>query len=114
MENLDALAKSANEHTQNGEYYNQVSEIIKNLIGIYTVNTSVVVIGTVTNIGNLNQRLYTSRGNQAYGKIYKISELSKVTLLDLFCVWLKKATLPNKLFITGKSQEYHHRFLSEK
>lgn len=79
MENLDALAKCVNEHTQNGEYYNQVSEIIKNLIGMYSVNTKVVVVGTVTSISNLNQRLYTSRGNQVYGKIFKISELSKVT-----------------------------------
>lgn len=78
MENLDALAKCVNEHTQNGEYYNQVSEIIKNLVGMYTANAKVVVIGTVTSISNLNQRLYTSRGNQVYGKIYKISELSKV------------------------------------
>lgn len=89
MENLDALAKCVNEHTQNGEYYNQVSEIIKNLIGMYSVNTKVVVIGTVTSISNLNQRLYTSRGNQAYGKIFKISELSKVTYRDLFSVLLE-------------------------
>lgn len=38
MENLDILAKNTNEHTQNGDYYNQVSEIIKHLIEIYTVN----------------------------------------------------------------------------
>lgn len=95
MENLDALAKSANEHTQNGEYYNQVSEIIKNLIGIYTLNTKVVVIGTVSNISNLNQRLYTSRGNQAYGKIFKISELSKVIkLINLVSSLLKSYNRP--------------------
>lgn len=78
MENLDTLAKSTNDHTQNGDYYNQVSEIIKHLIETYTENSGILVIGTVMNISNLNQRLHTSRGNQSYGKLFKISELTKV------------------------------------
>lgn len=103
MDNLDALTKSANEHTQNGDYFNQVSEIIKNLIGIYTVNASVVVIGTVTNISNLNQRLYTSRGNQTFGKIHKISELSKVTCN--FVRFSKKICLLNYLIVNFRKIE---------
>lgn len=78
LENLDALAKNPNEHSQNGDYYNQVSEIIKHLITTYTENTSVSIIATVANINQLNSRLYTSRGNHLFGEIYKISDMSKV------------------------------------
>lgn len=42
------------------------------------------MIGTITNIASLNQRMYTARGNQAYGRIFRISELSKVSgLIDI-------------------------------
>lgn len=75
LENLDVLAKSTTEHTQNADYFNQVSEIIRQLIRIYTENTNIFVIATVTSICNLNQRLFTSRGN---GKVFKISDLTKV------------------------------------
>lgn len=44
MEDLDALAKCTNEHTQNADYYNQISEIIKHMIEIYTVHTETIEI----------------------------------------------------------------------
>lgn len=78
LENLDTLAKSVSDHSQNGEYYNQISDIIKYMISMYTENCAISVIATVTNINNLNQRLYTSRGNHIFGKMYKIPDLTKV------------------------------------
>lgn len=84
LENVDVLARNTNEHSQNGDYYNQVSEIIKHLIGIYTEHSTITVVGTVTNISQLNQRIYTSRGNHAFGKIFKIYDLTNVNLLPLY------------------------------
>lgn len=46
------------------------------------VNAKISVIATVTSVTNLNQRLYCSRGNQAFGKFFKISELTKVKSLS--------------------------------
>ncbi|XP_031632309.1 peroxisome biogenesis factor 1 [Contarinia nasturtii] len=78
LDNLDSLVKSVtSDHSQNSDYYNQVSDIVKYMIATYTENCSIFVIATVTNINNLNQRLYTSRGNHLFGKMYKIPELTK-------------------------------------
>lgn len=84
LENLDTLAKTTNEHSQNADYYNQVSDIIKNLIGMYTSKQAISVIATVTSINNLNHRIYTSRGNHAFEKMFKISDLLKVSFLYFY------------------------------
>lgn len=48
------------------------------MITMYTESCAITVIATVTNINNLNQRLYTSRGNHIFGKMFKIPDLTKV------------------------------------
>lgn len=89
LENLDSLAKSVTDHSQNGDYYNQVSDMIKCLIETYTENCPISIIATVTNIKNMNQRLYTTRGNHIFGKIYKIPNLTKVIRMLILVMELK-------------------------
>lgn len=77
LDNLDAMAKIASDHSQNSDYYNQISDTIKYMISTFTSNNAVSVIATVTNLSNLNKRIYTSRGNHIFEKIYKILDLTK-------------------------------------
>lgn len=92
LENLDALAKSVTDHSQNGDYYNQVSDIIKCLIETYTENCPISIIATVTNTKNMNQRLYTTRGNHIFGKTHKIPNLTKVVKMLILVMELKSDT----------------------
>lgn len=82
LENLDSIAKAMTDHSQNAaEYYNNVSDLIRNLIDAYTKHCAISVIATVSNINHLNRRLYTSRGNHIFETIYKIPDLSKVVFI---------------------------------
>lgn len=78
LDNLDMLAKKVVEHAHDGEYYNRVSDVIQQLITTYTANNGITVIATIGNKNNLNQRLYTSRGNHLFQKVYKVPDLQKV------------------------------------
>lgn len=79
LDNLDTLAHSAMEHTQDNEYYNRVADIMQHMIMDYANRNPITVIATITNKNNLNKRLYTSRGRHLFQKLYKIPELEKVS-----------------------------------
>lgn len=83
LDNLDALAKNVVEHTHDGDYYNRVSDVIQQLIKCYTQTNAITVIATIASKSNLNQRLYTCRGNHIFQKMYKVPDLSKVFLMSL-------------------------------
>lgn len=77
FDNLDALAKTAAEHTHDGDYFNRVSDVIQQLITSYTRNNAITVIATITSKNSLNQRLYTSRGKHFFQHTYKVPDLNK-------------------------------------
>lgn len=78
LDNLDTLAKTVVEHSHDGDYYNRVSDVIQHLILSYTSQNGISVIATIGSKSNLNQRLYTSRGNHLFQKVYKVPDLQKV------------------------------------
>lgn len=43
----------------------------------YTVANPIVVIATVSNKGNLNKRIYSSRGRHLFQTIYKLADLAQ-------------------------------------
>lgn len=79
LDNLDALAHSSMEHTQDNEYYNRVADIMQHMLMDYANRTPITIIATITSKNSLNKRLYTSRGRHLFQKLYKISELEKVS-----------------------------------
>lgn len=87
LDNLDTLAKKVVEHAHDGEYYNRVSDVIQHLIGTYTASNAVTIIATISSKNNLNQRLYTSRGQHLFQKLYKVPELQKVYIKIRFFLW---------------------------
>lgn len=78
LDNLDTLAKFVSDHSQNSEYYNQVSEAITYMISNFISENTVSVIATITSLNNLNNRIYSPRGNHIFGRVYKILDLTKV------------------------------------
>lgn len=77
LDNLDILAKSTMDNGQEGDYFNRVSDIIACLIHEFTKNSALVVLATVSNISNLNKRIYTSRGRHEFQTVYTIPPLQK-------------------------------------
>lgn len=65
------------EHTHDGDYYNRVSDVIQQLITSYTRNNAITIIATISSKTNVNQRLYTSRGNHLFQHTYKVPDLNK-------------------------------------
>lgn len=77
LDNLDILAKHTLDNGQEGDYYNRVSENISSLIHEFTKDNSIVVLATVSNISNLNKRIYTARGRHEFQKVVTIPQLEK-------------------------------------
>lgn len=77
LDNLDMLTVTVNEQTQEGDYFNRISDVIHNLILEYTRNSSISIIATVSNIANLNKRVYTSRGRHLFQQILQLPEFEK-------------------------------------
>lgn len=81
FENLDSLVKATSDQVQSGEYYGHVSDMIRHFISMYTNQFCISVIATVSDMNTLNHRLYNVRGNILFGKIYRISSLSRVIIM---------------------------------
>lgn len=94
FENLDSLVKATSDQVQSGEYYGHVSDMLRHFISMYTNQFCISVIATVSDLNNLNHRLYNVRGNILFGKIYRISSLSRVKIrverFRFFCELTKR------------------------
>lgn len=80
LHNLDILAQKVVEQSQDSDYYNRVSDVITQLITEFTENHAIAVIVTVFNKNNLNDRIYTPRGEHIFQTIYTIPNLETVQL----------------------------------
>lgn len=79
LDNLDSLAQKVVEQTQDAEYYNTVSDIIAQFIMEYSRDRAIVVIATVSNKNNLNERIYTPRGRHLFQAIHVVGNLEMVS-----------------------------------
>lgn len=61
-------------------FWYRVSDVIKFLIEEFTKNNSISVIATVTNLSNLNRRIYSSRGHHLFNYIINLPNLDKVRI----------------------------------
>ncbi|XP_055372926.1 uncharacterized protein LOC129606574 [Condylostylus longicornis] len=78
LENLDVLAHSSGDQpTQDGEYYNRISDTIQHLIVEYTATNPIAVIATVSDVQSLNKRLYSPRGRHLFHTLAKMPDLDR-------------------------------------
>lgn len=79
LENVDVLARSIinDQQTQESDYFNRMSDVIQHLIIEYTNSNAIAVIATISNIKNLNKRLYSLRGRHLFHKIINIPNLER-------------------------------------
>lgn len=75
LDNVDMLAHTVGEHSQDTDYFNRISDIIQSLILEFTPRNSISIIATVSSIANLNKRIYTSRGRHIFHNITTIPDL---------------------------------------
>uniref|UniRef100_A0A8D8AHR0 Peroxisomal ATPase PEX1 n=2 Tax=Culex pipiens TaxID=7175 RepID=A0A8D8AHR0_CULPI len=89
LEGLDVLTHQAGEqNTQDAEYHNKVSDVIRKQIDEFTSVNPISVIATVGSVSTLNRRLFSSRGFHLFHHIYRVPNLDKtdreVALKSLF------------------------------
>ncbi|XP_055631247.1 peroxisomal ATPase PEX1 [Toxorhynchites rutilus septentrionalis] len=78
MEDLDVLAHHAGEqNTQDSEYHNKVSDVIRKQIDEFTSSNPISVIASVGSVSNLNRRVYSSRGFHLFHHICRVPNLDK-------------------------------------
>ncbi|KAG4077927.1 hypothetical protein HA402_013427 [Bradysia odoriphaga] len=108
LDNLDTLTQIAAENSQDGDYYNRVSDVIQHLILEYTQNNPITVIATVTNKNNLNKRIYCSRGRHLFQTIVPIPDLESADreqIITELCQRFKTHKLNYKKF-SGLTEGY--------
>ncbi|KAM8707648.1 hypothetical protein ACLKA7_014734 [Drosophila subpalustris] len=78
LENLDVLAHAAGEQTsQDGEYFNRMSDTVHQLIMQYTSSNAIAVIATVSELQTLNKRLSAPRGRHLFQTIARLPSLER-------------------------------------
>lgn len=78
LEGLDVLTHNAGEqNTQDAEYHNKVSDVIRKQIEEFTSNNPISVIASIGSVSNLNRRIYSSRGFHLFHHIRRMPNLDK-------------------------------------
>ncbi|XP_021704572.1 peroxisome biogenesis factor 1 [Aedes aegypti] len=78
LEGLDVLTHNpGDQNTQDAEYHNKVSDVIRKQIEEFTSTNPISVIASISSVANLNQRLYSSRGSHLFHDLQKVPNLDK-------------------------------------
>lgn len=97
LDNLDILTQNVAEHTQDGDYYNRVSDVMQQLIMEYTKDNPIIVIATISNKSHLNRRIYASRGKHLFQSIIKIPSLEKIDREQIIIELCKNCKIQQQL-----------------
>lgn len=78
LDTLDYLTQAEGEQPgQDADYYNKVSDLVRDVIVEYTDSTHITVIATVTSLENLNKRIFPRKGYHIFHKVIQIPQLDK-------------------------------------
>ncbi|EAT48041.1 AAEL000895-PA [Aedes aegypti] len=78
LEGLDVLTHNpGDQNTQDAEYHNKVSDVIRKQIEEFTSTNPISVIASISSVANLNRRLYSSRGSHLFHDLQKVPNLDK-------------------------------------
>ncbi|XP_065075687.1 peroxisomal ATPase PEX1 [Ochlerotatus camptorhynchus] len=78
LEGLDVLThNSGDQNTQDAEYHNKVSDVVRKQIEEFTSGNAISVIASISSVANLNRRLYSSRGSHLFHHLRKVPNLDK-------------------------------------
>lgn len=78
LDTLDYLTQTEGEQPgQDADYYNKISDLVRDVIVEYTDSTHITVIATACNIENINKRIFPRKGYHIFHKVITIPQLDK-------------------------------------